>query len=616
MRKQTKLKKILLVFVLIGALLGVQVMEIAAYAAETDTGTVEPTVIVSTKEGLLNAIETSSNGGVIGIADVIQLDEDFLTVGDSKKKLTIVRTNDVAAFEITAEQVTMQNLIIDGGSLVSQSSMVTVDAMDKYVNFLNVTMQNCYANKNGGAVFVKNGTATFNMCRFQNNQGTAGGHISVWNNSVADIINCNLTTGTATRYGGAIEFSSSGRSNIGSSIIYNNSAPGGGGIYNDSFVSVNNSKIYGNHATIGGADIANTDDAVFQMMEGIDELVELFKSDDILPKAWVNDYNAESGDYIPGVTPSAPKSMMKLDYEEIVEEPVEPSEPSELTDPGDTEDPDDTGGDTTDPSEPSEGDDTDEPSTEEPDTGEDPTEPGTGDGDQDEPTDPSQPDDSDQGTEEPPSEPTTPPDDSDEPSTPTDPDDSQEPGDNITTDNSDHSSNDNSNTNIDNSSNDTTTTDKSDHSSIKTDNSVTNTNSGNTTNTTSDNSQRTEDNSSVTYNYYYPSAGDSEGQSQQPQQIVIHNYIQGNNEDQGVSSSQEEKVLYDPMKNVSIDAEGVDVVFEVVDGVYSISIKAREPEQQVQQAAEEPATESFMVDWYEVIKIALLGAIVFVVKKK
>ena len=616
MRKQTKLKKILLVFVLIGALLGVQVMEIAAYAAETDTGTVEPTVIVSTKEGLLNAIETSSNGGVIGIADVIQLDEDFLTVGDSKKKLTIVRTNDVAAFEITAEQVTMQNLIIDGGSLVSQSSMVTVDAMDKYVNFLNVTMQNCYANKNGGAVFVKNGTATFNMCRFQNNQGTAGGHISVWNNSVADIINCNLTTGTATRYGGAIEFSSSGRCNIGSSIIYNNSAPGGGGIYNDSFVSVNNSKIYGNHATIGGADIANTDDAVFQMMEGIDELVELFKSDDILPKAWVNDYNAESGDYIPGVTPSPPKSMMKLDYEEIVEEQVEPSEPSEPTDPGDTEDPDDTGGDTTDPSEPSEGDDPDDPSTEEPDTGEDPTEPGTGDGDQDEPIDPSQPGDSDQGTEEPPSEPTTPPDDSEEPSTPTDPDDSQEPGDNITTDNSDHSTNDNSNTNIDNSSNDTTTTDKSDHSSIKTDNSVTNTNSGNTTNTTSDNSQRTEDNSSVTYNYYYPSAGDSEGQSQQPQQIVIHNYIQGNNEDQGVSSSQEEKVLYDPMKNVSIDAEGVDVVFEVVDGVYSISIKAREPEQQVQQVAEEPATESFMVDWYEVIKIALLGAIVFVVKKK
>ena len=151
---------------------------------------------------------------------------------------------------------------------------------------------------------------------------------------------------------------------------------------------------------------------------------------------------------------------------------------------------------------------------------------------------------------------------------------------------------------------------------------MTNTNSGNTTNTTSDNSQRTEDNSSVTYNYYYPSAGDSEGQSQQPQQIVIHNYIQGNNEDQGVSSSQEEKVLYDPMKNVSIDAEGVDVVFEVVDGVYSISIKAREPEQQVQavqavqQVSEEPATVSSMINWYEIVKIALLGAIVLVVRKK
>lgn len=581
MRKQTKLKKILLVFVLIGALLGVQVMEIAAYAAETDTGTenLEPTVIVKNYAQLESALKQAKDGDVIGISAGITIKTN-VNIGSTDKHVTLKRMTAESYILVSVGKTTFENITFDGASLKSTISFLQ-SQYEMEAN--NVVFQNCTSNI-GGAVSIEDGSATFTNCIFENNTAIAGGHLALKGNSNVIINQCTFTKGTAGNGGAIYVVSANAFCSVLSSVITENSAQdAGGGLANKGQVQIQGTKLYNNYATNGGYDIANLLTGITTLVDSTEELQTLF-GDEFKINGWISD---SSGVFIPDVDLSREDCLLKLDYEEIVEEPVDPSEPSEPTDPGDTEDPDD--------------------------TGEDPTQPGTGDGDQDEPTDPSQPDDSNQGTEEPPSEPTTPPDDSEEPSTPTDPDDSQEPGDNITTDNSDHSSNDNSNTNIDNSSNDTTTTDKSDHSSIKTDNSVTNTNSGNTTNTTSDNSQRTEDNSSVTYNYYYPSADDSEGQSQQ---IVIHNYIQGNNEDQGVSSSQEEKVLYDPMKNVSIDAEGVDVVFEVVDGVYSISIKAREPEQQVQQAAEEPATESFMVDWYEVIKIALLGAIVFVVKKK
>lgn len=596
MRKQTKWKKILLVFVLIGALLGVQVMEIAAYAAETDTGTVEPNVIVSNYAQLESALKQAKDGDVIGVSAGIAIKTN-VTIGSTDKHVTLKRMTAESYILVSVGKTTFENITFDGDSLKSTISFLQ-SQYEMEVN--NVVFQNCTSNI-GGAVSIEDGSATFTNCIFENNTAIAGGHLALKGNSNVIINQCTFTKGTAGNGGAIYVVSANAFCSVLSSVITENSAQdAGGGLANKGQVQIQGTKLYNNYATNGGYDIANLLTGITTLVDSTEELQTLF-GDEFKINGWISD---SSGVFIPDVDLSREDCLLKLDYEEIVEEPSEPSEP---TDPGDTEDPDDTGGDTTDPSEPSEG--------------EDPTEPGTDDGDQDEPTDPSQPDDSDQGTEEPPSEPTTPPDDSEEPSTPTDPDDSQEPGTDSegsgdTTDNSDHSTNDNSNTNIDNSSHDTTTTDKSDNSSIKTDNSVTNTNSGNTTNTTSDNSQRTEDNSSITYNYYYPTESGSAEKSQQPQQIVIHNYIQGNQEDQGETSSQEEKALYDPLNNVSIDAEGVDVSFEVVDGVYSISIKAKEPEQQVQQVSTEPATETSMINWYEIIKIALLGAIVLVVKKK
>lgn len=54
----------------------------------------------------------------------------------------------------------------------------------------------------------------------------------------------------------------------------------------------------------------------------------------------------------------------------------------------------------------------------------------------------------------------------------------------------------------------------------------------------------------------------------------------------------------DPSNNIKIDAEGVDVVFGMVDGVYSISIKAAEEPQVVQtvQDAVVPASSQAVDD--------------------
>ena len=62
----------------------------------------------------------------------------------------------------------------------------------------------------------------------------------------------------------------------------------------------------------------------------------------------------------------------------------------------------------------------------------------------------------------------------------------------------------------------------------------------------------------------------------------------------------------DPSNNIRIDAKGADVVFEVKDGVYSISINASEPVQDA--SASVPETKS-SVNWYEIIKIVLLAAL-------
>ena len=624
--KTRKWKKTLLTFVLIGALLGVQVMEMVAFAAETGTDALEPSVVCSNYSQLYSAIIQAQDGDVIGINDTIIVGGNVNNVlGDTDKHVTIVRMNQLAVLYLShSGTFTIQNITFDGNGIDSGNNMIMVN---NSCIMNDVTVQNCSMSLYyGAAVQVSGGTTTMNRCTFKNNIANEGGHIAVMNDSVLNMTECTMTEGQAGQNGGAIYYNSSAAQygEISSSVIHANSAgSSGGGIYVASGNLIVNptSKLYGNTAPTG-EDMTALVTGQGSYTDNLETLNALFAEDNIQVNAWEMTQD-----------PDTATKYYKLNYEEIIYEQ-----------PGDSEDTGDDTTDTSDQTTPGEGDSTDEPS--DPGTGEDTTDPsvpGEDEGD-DNQEDTTQPGDSDQDSTEDPAAPDAGDSEQDSTDNGGNTDNSSNNGnttnttensgnttntdnssnDNTTvdnssndvvTDNSDHSSTDNSQTDnsqttIDNSDH-STTTNTSDNSSHDTNTTTTNNSSDNSSKTTTtDNSQRSEDNSSVvtTYNYYQNPENQSQVQSgQQMQPIVVNNYIQPSQEGQQVEEAD------DPSNNIKIDAEGVDVVFEVVDGVYSISIKAANEPQAVQTAvvpASNQATEpASSVNWYEIIKIGLLLAI-------
>lgn len=171
----------------------------------------------------------------------------------------------------------------------------------------------------------------------------------------------------------------------------------------------------------------------------------------------------------------------------------------------------------------------------------------------------------------------------------------------------------------DSSSNNSTTSTNANTTS--TDSSQTTTNSGNTT-TDNRRTESSDNHSSTTYNYYQTEQTPVQQPQMQSEQakepVIINNYIQPSEQGQTASQGQQVDIpasepeqqtipTHDPSNNIRIDAKGADVVFEVKDGVYSISINASEPVQDA--SASVPETKS-SVNWYEIIKIVLLAALV------
>ena len=165
-------------------------------------------------------------------------------------------------------------------------------------------------------MFITGGTVTITDCTFDNNSGSSGGHLSIRNDSNVRIDKCTFERGYASSKGGAIEYdSSSPWCNITSSVIYNNSAGScGGGIFNNYRMIIEQTKVYGNSASTGGADIANSIYSNMQIEHSVEQLSALYQDEEIIPKGWVNDYDFDSGVVIPGILPELPNSLMKLDY--------------------------------------------------------------------------------------------------------------------------------------------------------------------------------------------------------------------------------------------------------------------------------------------------------------
>ena len=120
-------------------------------------------------------------------------------------------------------------------------------------------------------------------------------------------------------------------------------------------------------------------------------------------------------------------------------------------------------------------------------------------------------------------------------------------------------------------------------------------------------------------NYYYTTEAGTQNQTQEqtPATIIIKEVATQPVQQQEEAAPTPDVI--DPSNNIRIEANGADVVFEVKDGVYSISINAEqasEPVQAITTAAPVEADAGQSVNWYEIIKIALLGALVVNVMRK
>ena len=553
--KKQGIRKTIVSFVLLIALLTVQVMQVAAETNNTDT----PSVVCSTFSSLYQALIQANDGDVIGIDDAIIMNTSIeFTLGYEDKHVTLVRMNADAHFEVRADQKpTIQNITFDGNGIQGNQPMCIVYSRTE---FDDVEFLDCQTNADGGAVQVYVGNVNMNRCTFKGNSAKNGGHIAVFNGSVLNLTECSLTEGHASEYGGAIYYDCSAAQygEAASSLIYGNNADvSGGGIYvaSGNLVINTTSKLYGNTAPKG---------------EDMTVLVTGNGSYSTPPDSMFEGENIKINGWNWTEDPDTATKYYKLNYEEIVEPSPTPdpgeTEPSE---PGDSGSGDDSGntGDSgkEDPSKPSQ------------------TDPGDSSGDQDGTDD--KKDDGSGSTEQPAT------------------------GSNATTtDNSSHDSTITTTTTTT-----TTTTDNSSHdtSTITTDNRQT---TSTTDNSDHSRTESSDNHSSTTYNYYQNQQQQTPVQQPQMQSgkatdpVVINNYIQPS--EQGLTGSQGQQeavqaesqtvVVPDTGNNIRIDAKGADVTFEVKDGVYSISINASEPVQEADSS----------VNWYEVIKIVLLAILV------
>lgn len=544
--KKQGIRKTIVSFVLLIALLTVQVMQVAAETDNTDT----PSVVCSTFSSLYQALIQANDGDVIGIDDAIIMNTSIeFTLGYEDKHVTLVRMNADAHFEVRADQKsTIQNITFDGNGIQGNQPMCIVY---NRTEFDDVEFLDCQTNADGGAVQVYVGNVNMDRCTFKGNSAKNGGHIAVFNGSVLNLTECSLTEGHASEYGGAIYYDCSAAQygEAASSLIHGNNADvSGGGIYvaSGNLVINTTSKLYRNTAPKG---------------EDMTVLVTGNGSYSTPPDSMFEGENIKINGWNWTEDPDTATKYYKLDYEEIVE-------PSPTPDPGETE-----------PSEPGDsgsGDDsgnTGDSGKEDPSTPSQ-TDPGDSNGDQDGTGD--KKDDGSGSTEQPAT------------------------GSNATT--TDNSSHDSTTTTTDNSSHDTSTittdnrqttstTDNSDHSRTESSD-----NHSSATYNYYQNQQQTP--------MQQPQI--QSGKATDP--VVINNYIQPS--EQGLTGSQEHQeavqaesqtvVVPDPGNNIRIDAKGADVTFEVKDGVYSISINASEPVQEADSS----------VNWYEVIKIVLLAILV------
>lgn len=561
-RKLRRVAIVALVLVLLCNTLGVQ--------AETGA----PAVTVSSYEELVNAIDQASNLDTILIGAVIWIPEGA-SLGDSSK--TVILKSSGGYMEIVentqSEEInSFTGLIFDGAGKELLAPYLRITGA---VSITGCTFKNCGVN---GAINMSYASCTIKNSSFKDNKNDYVAHILIGYKSTADISNSSFTGGIATVRGGGIYLDDpTSTATLTECTITGNVGAYGGGIANWGSLTLENTLLYANTASVGGADLFSTGS---YSMESIEDSKEFYHEAEIEPLSWESDY----------IDPDYGATCIKLSYEEYIA-PVEPIEP---VDPEPTE-----------------------PSTPDPVTP--PSGGETGKTDQ-EPTDPPKMEPSDtensssgenegnKDTEIPPTTDTGEDKKDNSISEPSkDPDSSQ-------------TKEEQEVKNVDNSQHNSTTN----NSSSVGGNTTNSSSVSNTDNSRSESSRTENSNNSSTVNNYYQQdkqePATASTNTSQPVNVTVPVTVstpESKGADTATTEAPESSSIVD--KNINIEAKGVDVKLEIIGDSYNISISAPEgQESQIQPVNEvstvnapESTTEpQRSPNWVEYITVILLAVLV------
>ena len=561
-RKLRRVAIVALVLVLLCNTLGVQ--------AETGA----PAVTVSSYEELVNAIDQASNLDTILIGAVIWIPEGA-SLGDSSK--TVILKSSGGYMEIVentqSEEInSFTGLIFDGAGKELLAPYLRITGA---VSITGCTFKNCGVN---GAINMSYASCTIKNSSFKDNKNDYGAHILIGYKSTADISNSSFTGGIATVRGGGIYLDDpTSTATLTECTITGNVGAYGGGIANWGSLTLENTLLYANTASVGGADLFSTGS---YSMESIEDSKEFYHEAEIEPLSWESDY----------IDPDYGATCIKLSYEEYIA-PVEPIEPV---------DPEPTEPSTPDPVTPPSGGETGK-------TDQEPT-----DLPKMEPSDTENPssgeNEGNKDTEIPPTTDTGEDKKDNSISEPSkDPDSSQ-------------TKEEQEVKNVDNSQHNSTTN----NSSSVGGNTTNSSSVSNTDNSRSESSRTENSNNSSTVNNYYQQdkqePATASTNASQPVNVTVPVTVstpEAKGSDRATTEAPESTSIAD--KNINIEAKGVDVKLEITGDSYNISISAPEgQESQIQPVNEvstvnapESTTEpQRSPNWVEYITVILLAVLV------
>lgn len=561
-RKLRRVAIVALVLVLLCNTLGVQ--------AETGA----PAVTVSSYEELVNAIDQASNLDTILIGAVIWIPEGA-SLGDSSK--TVILKSSGGYMEIVentqSEEITsFTGLIFDGAGKELLAPYLRITGA---VNITGCTFRNCGVN---GAINMSYASCTIKNSSFKDNKSDYGAHVLIGYKSTVDISNSSFTGGIATVRGGGIYLDDpTSTATLTECTITGNVGAYGGGIANWGSLTLENTLLYANTASVGGADLFSTGS---YSMESIEDSKEFYHEAEIEPLSWESDY----------IDPDYGATCIKLSYEEYIA-PVEPIEPV---------DPEPTEPSTPDPVTPPSGGETGK-------TDQEPTDPPKV-----EPSDTENPssgeNEGNKDTEIPPTTDTGEDKKDNSISEPSkDPDSSQ-------------TKEEQEVNNVDNSQHNSTTNNRSSVGGNTTNSSSV----SNTDNSRSESSRTENSNNSSTVNNYYQQdkqePATASTNASQPVNVTVPVTV-STPEAKGSNTATPEapETTFIADKNINIEAKGVDVKLEITGDSYNISISAPEgQESQIQPVNEvstvntpESTTEpQRSPNWIEYITVILLAVLV------